>query len=179
MVSLSFSLSHFLTLSSHSQSLLFNHWVGLTSVGGSLASRQSQLLPAGMSLKIAATVWVAVSPPLPSHSLVFLPSAESVGAESPEAPTMVPCQPALVPCPVPETDRSKPAQHFMQKCLGIPVLGDVSISFQMPKLGKSNNQKFIWQQYVFNRIESLILFDAIRPSMLAGKDLASKAIFFA
>ena len=44
--------------------------------------------------KIAATVWVAVSPPLPSHSLVFLPSAESVGAESPEAPTMVPCQPA-------------------------------------------------------------------------------------
>ena len=94
MVSLSFSLSHFLTLSSHSQSLLFNHWVGLTSVGGSLASRQSQLLPAGMSLKIAATVWVAVSPPLPSHSLVFLPSAESVGAESPEAPTMVPCQPA-------------------------------------------------------------------------------------
>ena len=94
MVSLFFSLSHFLTLSSHSQSLLFNHWVGLTSVGGSLASRQSQLLPAGMSLKIAATVWVAVSPPLPSHSLVFLPSAESVGAESPEAPTMVPCQPA-------------------------------------------------------------------------------------
>ena len=68
--------------------------MGLTSVGGSLASRQSQLLPAGMSLKIAATVWVAVSPPLPSHSLVFLPSAESVGAESPEAPTMVPCQPA-------------------------------------------------------------------------------------
>ena len=140
MVSLSFSLSHFLTLSSHSQSLLFNHWVGLTSVGGSLASRQSQLLPAGMSLKIAATVWVAVSPPLPSHSLVFLPSAESVGAESPEAPTMVPCQPA--PRAVPSAgDRSKPAQHFMQKCLGIPVLGDVSMLFQKSKLRKSNNQK--------------------------------------
>ena len=50
----------------------------------------------------------------------------------------VPARPRAVPS---AGDRSKPAQHFMQKCLGIPVLGDVSMLFQMSKLGKSNNQK--------------------------------------